>query len=73
MIKQRKKRVAAIINPTFIINLHNHHYQPTHQNPKTTNQNPLIKIPKPSNKEKKIAMAIGESNSDLRGNDNWRE
>ena len=40
----------AIINPP------NHHHQPTHQNTKTTNQNhqnSLIKIPKPSNKEKR--------------------
>ena len=53
MIKQRKKRVATIINPASIINPPNHHHQaslhhqPTHQNPKTTNQNhqnPLIKI-----------------------------
>ena len=53
MIKQRKKRVATIINPASIINppnLHHQaslHHQPTHQNPKTTNQNhqnPLIKI-----------------------------
>ena len=29
-------------------------------------QNPLIKIPKPSNREKKIAMAIDESSSDRR-------
>ena len=39
-------RAATIINP------HNHHHQPTHQNPKTTNQNhknPLIKIIKPTN------------------------
>ena len=48
----------AIINLAFIINPHNHHHQanlhhqPTHQNPKTTNQNhknPLIKIIKPTN------------------------
>ena len=67
----------AIINPASI-NSYNHHHQaslhhqPTHQSPKTTNQNPLIKIIKTHwskslnsliktiKQRKNIAMAIGE-------------
>ena len=62
------------------------HHQPTHQNPKTTNQNhqnPLIKIikttyqnyqnPKTIKHRKKIAMAIGESSDDRQGSGDQHE